>query len=114
MGIDNIPFRNMGTGADGKPNVVAQVCYMCAGKRQHDNMNYYVQKRPDGPCELSTAPAQKPVAERGGAPPRLPIKPATDHEKATRAQDRTVAWLPRIYTALGRPDSWPAGTLHKA
>ena len=39
-GFDKIPFRNMGKDADGKPIKVAQVCYMCAGQKQHDNMNY--------------------------------------------------------------------------
>ena len=45
---DYIPFRNMGIDAGGNPIKVAQVCYMCMGERQKNNMNYYVQVRPDG------------------------------------------------------------------
>ena len=69
-----IPFRNMGKDANGRPKKVNPVCYKCAGQKQHDNMNYYVQKRQDGSYRLSSdwhhkqqtskAPPNKSMAAR--------------------------------------------------
>ena len=89
-GIENIPFRNMGKDADGKPINVAQVCYKCAGEKQKDDKNYYVSKRPDGSCGLSMywhhkqqnnkAPllALQEKMERKGDAERLPSDKAID------------------------------------
>ena len=90
----------MGIDANGEPIKCAQVCYMCAGERQRDNKNYYVQKRDNGKCQLSSDWHHK--QQNSKAPP--------NNSMAARQSERALLALQQKMERKGDAERLPSAT----